>query len=264
MSILLEALRKTEKDQRKVEAPNIHSEENRGPVSDSLGMGPLAALLVVALFTSGWFVWHQYQKPAGGYQPPVTLAPDRTKVASTPVVKLEAGKVTHSNSTLTSTTDSGDVGSQRTPVESFQLAAKSDSRLQTDAGGKVERPDMNTAKPADKTQPVAKTTAPDNNKLPVPESQTLSQPTAAAKKEFHPQEPEPINYWELPDAIRTKVPETRFSVLVYASKPADRFVLVNGQRLREGDWAAPGLQVKEIRREGVVFKFRLYQFLVDK
>ncbi|MCK5307443.1 MAG: general secretion pathway protein GspB, partial [Zetaproteobacteria bacterium] len=60
------------------------------------------------------------------------------------------------------------------------------------------------------------------------------------------------------------VPEIKFSVLVYAKNPADRFVLINGQRLVEGDSPQPGLIVKEIRRDGVIFSYRLYQFLVEK
>jgi len=68
----------------------------------------------------------------------------------------------------------------------------------------------------------------------------------------------------LPDAIRADVPEITFSVLVYAADPADRFVLINGQRLGEGDSLKPGLVVKEIRRDGVVFSYRLYQFLVER
>ena len=74
----------------------------------------------------------------------------------------------------------------------------------------------------------------------------------------------PIGYWELPDAVRAEVPEIKFSVLVYASKPADRFVLINGQRFAEGDAVQSGLEIKEIRREGVVFSYRLYQFLIKR
>ena len=73
-----------------------------------------------------------------------------------------------------------------------------------------------------------------------------------------------VGYWELPDAIRADIPEIKFSVLVYAGEPADRFVLINGQRLAEGDSIQQGLVVEEIRRDGVVFSFRLYQFLVER
>lgn len=68
----------------------------------------------------------------------------------------------------------------------------------------------------------------------------------------------------MPDAIRSEVPEIRYSVLVYNDDPAQRFVLVNGQRLGEGDSAQPGLVVQEIRRDGVIFSYRLYKFLVTR
>ena len=73
-----------------------------------------------------------------------------------------------------------------------------------------------------------------------------------------------MGYWELPDSVRANVPEIKFSVLVYAANPADRFVLINGERLREGDNAGPDLVVKKIRREGVIFSHGLYVFLVEK
>ena len=90
MSILLEALRKSEKNQHPHEVPTIHSDDQSGPVSESLKIGPLALLLIVALFTSGWFVWRQYQAPTGIYQPPVTLAVDKSRVAADPVKKQQA------------------------------------------------------------------------------------------------------------------------------------------------------------------------------
>ena len=92
----------------------------------------------------------------------------------------------------------------------------------------------------------------------------VDEPAKTPPEEYHPGEPAPISYWELPDAVRADIPEIKFSVLVYALKPADRFVLINGQRLGEGDTAQPGLVLKEIRRDGVVFSYRLYQFLVEK
>ena len=87
---------------------------------------------------------------------------------------------------------------------------------------------------------------------------------AAAPEQRDPRQPAPISYWELPDAIRASVPEIKFSVLVYAKNADDRFVLINGQRLGEGDNLQSGPVVKEIRRDGVIFSYRLYQFLVER
>jgi general secretion pathway protein B len=75
---------------------------------------------------------------------------------------------------------------------------------------------------------------------------------------------EPVSVWALPEDVRSRLPEFRISVLVYAARPADRFALVNGKRLGEGDGLAPGLELVEIRRDGAVFTFERYRFLVGR
>ena len=54
----------------------------------------------------------------------------------------------------------------------------------------------------------------------------------------------------------------RINVLVYAENPEDRFLLINGQRLVEKEELADGVVLDEIRRDGAVFLFRNYRFLV--
>jgi len=261
MSILLEALRKSEKSQHLHDAPTIHSDDQSGPGSESLPTGPLALLLVVALFVSGWFVWHQYQPPAGSYQPPVTLAADKIRTAPEPLVAdKEVVQVAPSDTVVNNT-----MGQQRTPVETFQPAGANDSPAEPAtqdpatvgaSATAVVKPDHSPLRSVQKTT--------DQSGEAAINTATNDQPVEVAPEQYHPGEPAPIGYWELPDAIRTDVPEIKFSVLVYATDPADRFVLINGHRLKQGDSAQPGLVVKEIRRDGVVFSYRLYQFLVER
>ena len=259
MSILLEALRKSEKNQHSREAPSIHTENQSDPASESLPTGMLVLLLVAALFVSGWFVWHQYQPPAGSYQPPVTLAVDRDNVASKPVV-ADQGDVEVAASSSKASVSSG---RKRTPVESYESTVSSDRLSNPDAPaaanadtttGEETNNSQLTFKPGTRTGPGethSKTAA-------------TGEPVSAVPEKYHPGEPAPIGYWDLPDAVRADIPEIKFSVLVYAANPADRFVLINGQRLAEGDAAQPGLEVMEIRRDGVLFSYRLYRFLVER
>ena len=58
------------------------------------------------------------------------------------------------------------------------------------------------------------------------------------------------------------MPELRITVLVYSEKPEERFVLIAGQRLKEKDEAPGGLVLDEIRRDGAVFVYRNYRFLI--
>jgi hypothetical protein len=73
-----------------------------------------------------------------------------------------------------------------------------------------------------------------------------------------------ISYWELPGSVREQIMELRISVMVFAELAADRFILMNGRRWVEGDEPQQGLRVEEIRREGVVFSFQRYRFLLSR
>jgi hypothetical protein len=237
MSILLDALRKSEKNQQSYEVPSIHDSDQSDMGFEPLQTVPLALLLVVALFLSGWFVWHQYQLPAGSYQLPVTLKPGKARAVTTPVAVQPTATVKATESKPSLTVADHSASRPRTPVESYQQAIRNTSRTQTNELG-LPKP---TAREKVSTKPVM-------NEGGVPAHH----------------EPAPISYWELPDVIRNVVPEIKFSVLVYAAHPEDRFVLINGQRLGEGDSSQPGLVVEEIRREGVVFSYQLYKFLVER
>ncbi|MGA9573190.1 MAG: general secretion pathway protein GspB [Lysobacterales bacterium] len=253
MSILLEALRKSEKNQRSHETPTIHTDDQSGTVSETLQTAPLALLLAAALLISGWIVWKQYQPPAGSYQPPVTLTAARSHKVTKPVAEDKSVKVESPTPPVATPATQN-----RTPVETYQ-APKIVEEKTTAASIAATNP--NSADVAPKETAVPGSAGTTNQPTQTTESK---EPVENSQEEFHPGEPEPISYWELPDAVRAEVPEIKFSVLVYAADPADRFVLINGQRLGEGDSAKPGLLVKEIRRDGVVFSYRLYQFLVNR
>ena len=248
MSILLEALRKSEKGQRPAEAPTIHMQQHMAVDAEPLKQGLLALLLVVSLLLVGWIIWHQYELPDAGYQPPVTLTTTQESVTTpAPETKatdsgVDAGNTTSPPSKPQRTPVENTA--QRTPVENYQQPA-----TVTDAGESVDL----TPRPSDSQAPELPV-----RPKPEPVSTTTGNNSAAGRY------PAPIDYWELPDSIRADVPEIKFSVLVYANQPDSRFVLVDGQRLGEGDSFQEGLVVEEIRRDGVVFSYRRYKFLVAR
>jgi general secretion pathway protein B len=75
-----------------------------------------------------------------------------------------------------------------------------------------------------------------------------------------PYEPEIISYWQVPEKMREGLPDLRISVLVYAELPENRFVLMNGERVREGQELPNGLLLEEIRRDRAIFNYRNYRF----
>lgn len=72
-----------------------------------------------------------------------------------------------------------------------------------------------------------------------------------------------IRPWELPQAQRAEFPELMLTVHFFAEQPADRFVLINGERYAEGQQVGPGVQLVEIRRRGAVVEFGSYRVLIE-
>lgn len=64
----------------------------------------------------------------------------------------------------------------------------------------------------------------------------------------------------LPSEIQQILPERKVSVLAYSALPERRFIVLNGDRMGEGERSREGLQVHQIRSDGVVFEFRDHYF----
>ncbi|MGD9020454.1 MAG: general secretion pathway protein GspB [Lysobacterales bacterium] len=262
MSILLEALRKTEQQQRP--APTIHDEDPKGSGPGPVLNWPMVAMMAVALIASGWAVWRQYEAPEGVYRPPVTLAPGQAGGTQTQAARESSADTAPAEAAERPATApqkplaGSPARSQRTPVESYSAPASSGTSASNSGPGITDggHPAATRGNTAAESMAGASTN---------PGLSATRQPAAAETREAaEPHIPEPIGYWELPDAVRANVPEIRFSVLVYDEDPDGRFVLVNGQRLGEGDELQQGLAVEQIRRDGVVFSYRLYHFFVGR
>src|SRR5690554_5879582 len=295
MSILLDALRKSEKSQKPVEPPSIHGDDQQLQEPEPIKSSYVIALVVGALLLIGWLLWKQYYADDVGYRPPVRL-PAGKAVSSVPEVpglkKQQIAPAPTPAPTPTSapapqkTPDTGS-GRPRTPVESYQMSkAEEDNaalieRLAKEALAAKEKkastrnnkraepstpaeskPAVATAKAPGKAVTANKAPAADGV-MPAGAGRQAKSPSSSTESYQSP-EPEPISYWELPDSVRNGVPEIKFSVLVYAEHAENRFVLINGERLVEGDELKPGLVVEHIRRDGVVFSYRLYQFFVKR
>lgn len=263
MSILLEALKKSEEQRQLGSTPNIHSQ-----AGESQRSGPPfrhwlpLALIVVSAVILTWFGWQQFSRPEPAGDVPV--AESLTRDSGGTVTK-DTGKQSAPAESAQRETDGPDRGDAvpRTPVEEFaappeqksepaapELRSISDhmagAEAEPDAGPGREAPDEQ-APPADDRE-VADAAA------------VASQPKDSA---YRPPQPGFITYWELPQGVRDSLPDIRITVLVYAQKPEDRFVLINGQRLVEGDEVLNGVLLDEIKREGAVFRYRKYRFLVE-
>jgi general secretion pathway protein B len=65
---------------------------------------------------------------------------------------------------------------------------------------------------------------------------------------------------DLPSPVRDSLPRLSVSMLIYSTKPGDRFININGSRTREGQEVSAGLKVEEITPDGAVFSYQGLRF----
>lgn len=92
----------------------------------------------------------------------------------------------------------------------------------------------------------------------VPPPAPAAAPPAAAPVEQLPA------YWQLPYNVRKELPELKLSMHVYSATPAQRFVVLNGNRQVEGDELGGEVSIAEIRSDGVVLIYHGQRFLVPR
>jgi general secretion pathway protein B len=65
---------------------------------------------------------------------------------------------------------------------------------------------------------------------------------------------------DLPPNIQREIPALSIGGYIYASKPAERSVLINNRLLREGDQVAPGLTLEKMMPREAVLNYRGYRY----
>lgn len=272
MSILLEALKKSEKQRQLGATPDIHSSGDHKPERGDGGHHwvPLG-LVITALLAMSWFGWKQYERPEGletiaatesasdvGASTKAVPEEPGVNTARTPVESFTAADSGQPRADGADTADEGDIESRREDVSrsfsEYQPAPGSEmSEPPTRPSSELSQEGLADAGDQDGRIQSAEQAAADDADL-------AEQP--AESRELEPHISQPITYWELPQSVRNNLPVIRITVLVFADTPADRFALINGQRMVEDEELGDGVVLREIRRDGAVFSYRNYRFLV--
>lgn len=273
MSILLDALRRSEEQRRLGSTPSIHTDPGGGPAAgDAAYQWIPLSLIALSAIAMAWIGWQQYQRPAelapGGAPAAVEQAAAGGEDAGSPENSGAAERAAPIPAT-----SPVQRAIRRSPVETFTQDEESPQALPDMESGEVPQADAQRARISESVQTYQAESEP------VRASQIQGEPESAREAAGPVSEPqarrsaaedpatqraasEPITYWELPQGVRDNLPELRITVLVYAEQPEDRFLLVGGQRLVEKDEYEDGVVLDEIRRDGAVFLYRNYRFLV--
>ena len=282
MSFLLEALKKSEEQKHRGEIPTIHSATPQGPERGKSHL-PLVAIVVLLLIVIAWLSWRTWftgeqaasvETPAGpevavtASAPPLSPMPSQQPPRQ--ISEAATGQLAERPAELIQRPQTAVPGdASRTPVEKFEGETASwtaTPQVNNSANPKTDENGSNSntqallpaedevARLSQQAASLGEPGTDGEGDRPLPETAGTQQPHRS----------EPVSIWELPDSVRQGLPAMRMSVLVYAERVDDRFALINGERLQQGDELVAGLEVEEIRRDGVVFSYQFYRFLLRR
>jgi general secretion pathway protein B len=271
MSLILEALKKSEAQRRLGEAPGLGTpitatRRRRSPL-------PWLILVVIAaLCGGGWWLFSRAPAPA----------PQTASTAASPPAKPARPRPTSSNVTAMTPPDSDH--RDRHPAEAVRpsaapptmTAAPPSNPVRTSTAQPPSVPTRDAALAPTATTPAA--AAPAAIAPPIaaavlpPRPDPALAPVPAAPAVAPPPPPPPAgptyadvqNIEDLPYSVRKDIPDLPISMQVYSPDPARRFVIVNGNRKGEGETVKDGVALREIRPNGVVLEFRGQRFFVSR
>jgi hypothetical protein len=236
---------------------------------DNFGQWIPLSMVVLSALVMAWFGWQQLREPATSTQisgPAVAERPAENRSAEPADPLDEAG----APRTLTEAYSSASAAAENQPevmdgaeedrrrlsrsVSEFTAQddnARSQAMGQEQGQGKEQ--ELAAVQPVAERQSARPDDSPDRSD---------ARPRKSGRSVMEPHVAKPISYWELPQGIRDNLPNIKITVLVFSERAQDRFLLANGQRMTEKDELVSGLVLDEIRRDGAVFLYRNYRFLV--
>jgi general secretion pathway protein B len=293
MSLILEALRKSEAERRRGQAPGLFVEQVRVPVRPSARTPAwawaLMLLLAGVLLAWGWREFGKLapvsvESAAGIYSDssatPQPIAQTAPPAPGNPQ-RVEGANL--SPDAAPRTTDSADADARGfdaypargaatvetpSPRDDASLALGARNVATAPQGTSPPTPASTGSATRGSDAASARTSVPNRESGDTPANAgialttstapaiTPANPSPAAASRVAPAQPPEDEYLprlsELTGDERSGLPALKLSMHVYADDPAQRFVIVDGRRLREGDSPAAGIAVEAIRRDGLV------------
>ncbi|WP_084590559.1 general secretion pathway protein GspB [Arenimonas metalli] len=275
MSLILEALRKSEAERQRGRAPGLFVEQVASRPKAPTTMPAWAWLLgALLLATLAFLTWRELSRE------------ERNQVHLTPPTSPESSPVDAGQAPLPGAPPAAPAPSAPSPATSLAASAPQD-RSATEPPAPMP---ASATTPSTTTETagtaIARNEASERRPTPAAEAATGAQEAnltpftapAAERGDAVVQAsvpPEEVNLTPLPaeslptlaslDAgTRAQLPPLKLSMHVFAEAPAQRFVILDGQRLGEGASPAAGIVLEEIRREGLVISVNGQRLLLAR
>ncbi len=242
MSYILEALKKSEQERRRGEVPEINRfEANSGEEGNKTWLWPAVAVALIAVNLVILVVWAPWKTSESGSEQ-ARQSGDRATPAMSATARQAADTVTVAPA-IPPTIKPREPS--KTPVKepaktASVTAEPGNQRLASDP-----QPEPEIIRPRSQTVPA-----------PEPEPEVI-RPSGGPRTSYLPQ------LQELPMDVQQRVPDMSFSSHMYSSEPRFRSIIINGRRLKEGQYLNDTIQVREITDKGVVLSMDGTLFEVD-
>lgn len=283
MSLILEALKKSEQQRRLGEAPTFGTPAPLARRRRTLL--PLLALMIVAVLGIGW--WLRHTPPAANdATPPRPAAP---VAAATPPVdatrQTPAQTPAKSNPKPAATKPATTKPATQPPVAPPVLPMPTTDRpgsvaplpampvatAPVAAPGEAVASGAGAPHPAGPAVagPAAPTTAAPTPPSGAPPTKPAEASAVPESKPIAPKRPAPAapvlpTVWDLPYSTRKDIPELALTMHVYSDQATDRFVVIKGERHVEGDDLGEGVMLREITPDGMVLEFKGQRFVYPR
>jgi general secretion pathway protein B len=263
MSLILEALKKSEAERQRREVPGLMTQTLKARPRRRWRWMAALALLVLAL-GGGWWLGQRgsegAQPVASVPQPPIETAAEAPALAEAPPATAPAA-IDRSVATRRQPTPARPADPVAAPPPERESApmvapASPDPLLdpEVDAGTRARLAEVLQSLPEPSRDAQEDRLVLRQPAVPSPAERDAAAAPAASSG--------PPQMHELPFALRRDIPELRVSMVVSSADADARFALVNGERRREGDELADGVRLVEIRPQTLELEFRGQRFLL--
>lgn len=273
MSLILEALKKSEAERQLGRAPGLTTPMPVRGRSATGERAPLAWITLAALLVVGGGTWWLLSaRPAPQALAPPASRPDATRTQPADAAATLPDSPTRVSAPPAPPTQRVAAAAPPRPPDPpalrETLAPEPDAVM---AAPLPRDPEFSSTEresvPIEAALPppvAAPTPAPAPPDAKAPGSASAVAPAAATAAAAAPPGEDLPRLDQLGGPQREALPPLKQTMHVYAEQPADRFVLIDGHRYREGDRLAANLQLSEIRRDGTVFVLDGLRFLLPR
>jgi general secretion pathway protein B len=275
MSFILDALRKSEHERQRQTGPALVETPVAKPKPQGNPWATAAiALLLVNLVAVGLFLLLKSRdEPASASIPPQAssvqpapapvsaAAPTAPAPSSAPAAQATVTRTLPATPPMLRPAESAPPPAGRNPLE--EEVGSDSPPMEYEAAARAAAPPPGPPAVATSARGRGGTVTYES----VPEAYPITSATAAAAAAAIAAEAaNPTRSLPRADEVTARggTPELRLELHVYSTKPAERFVFINGQRYREGETTREGAIVEQITSDGVVMSAGGSRFLLGR